>query len=242
MAHGLAVAGTRVLCVSRTETCAAVARSIKERGGLAEALPLDISDVDRCEQTVSELIRRLQPERIGVVLAAAVLGAPGGLLHGPPLGQWQDLYRTNVLGNLAVLKACLPHMLATRFGRVIALAGGGSGYEYPEFSAYALTKVAMVRAMENLAVELSDAGDFSFVALAPGAIDTDMLQQVKAGGGVVLTPASIEEPVHFAAAFFTKDPRPLSGRFLHVRDDWASHMADGGPELSADQFKLRRAK
>jgi NAD(P)-dependent dehydrogenase (short-subunit alcohol dehydrogenase family) len=242
IAQNIGKAGIPVVCISKTDACAATAKNISDQGGSAEALRLDISDLEHCEKTIFNLISRKQPKRIGIVLAAAILGPPGGLMNGPPLRQWEELYRTNVLGNLAVLKGCLPKMHETKFGRVIALAGGGSGYAYAEFSAYALTKIAMVRAIENLDVELSGAGDFAFVVLAPGAIETDMLKQVKAGGGIVLTPASIEEPMRFASAFFSKDARKLSGRFLHVRDEWMSYMDDPKLELPPDSLKLRRVK
>lgn len=234
--------GIPVVCISKTDTCVETANSITSEGGNAEALRLDISDLESCEKAIFDLVSKRRPKRIGAVLAAAILGSPGGVMSGPPLRQWEELYRTNVLGNLAVLRGCLPRMQESKFGRVLALAGGGSGYAYSEFSPYAATKVAMVRIIENLDIEFSSAGDFSFVMLAPGAIETDMLKQVKAGGGIVLTPALIEEPVRFAAAFFSREARALSGRFLHVRDEWSTYMDNPKLEFAEDYLKLRRVK
>jgi NAD(P)-dependent dehydrogenase (short-subunit alcohol dehydrogenase family) len=201
---------------------------------------LDISDLDRCERSALDAVKRRQPKRIGLVLAAAALGNPGGLIDGPPLAEWADVYRTNVLGNLAVLRACLPRMRETKFGRAVALSGGGAAYAYPQFSAYALSKTAMVRAMENADVEMRDLGNFAFVALAPGAVETDLLVKVRAVGGMVRTTASVDEAVGFVARFFADDARGLSGRFVHVRDDWQKHLGPSADMLAPDHWKLRR--
>jgi NAD(P)-dependent dehydrogenase (short-subunit alcohol dehydrogenase family) len=232
--------GVHTLCISRTDTCLATAASILESGGSAEAAVIDIADMDACEEIICSLVSRHQPQRVGIVLAAAILGSPGGLVGGPPLGEWGRVFGTNVLGNLAVLKGCLPRMRETRFGRVVALAGGGAAYAYPEFSAYALSKAALVRAIENLDAEFAELGDFSFVALAPGAIDTDMLATVRAAGGTVHTVAKMDEPLSFVSAFFTNDATRLSGRFVHVRDDWRAQLSGSSDKLPVDHWKLRR--
>lgn len=232
--------GVHVVCISQSERCTATAESIKCNGGSAEGMVLDISDLDRCERIVGDAVNRLQPRRLGLVLAAAALGAPGGLIDGPALGEWANIFRTNVLGNLAVFRACLPRMRATKFGRVVALAGGGAAYAYPEFSAYALSKAAMVRAIENADIELRGLGDFALVALAPGAVATDMLAKVQTAGGAVRTTASVDEAVGFVVEFFSRDARGLSGRFVHVRDEWEKYLRVSADTLAPDHWKLRR--
>src|SRR5262249_37177024 len=157
------------------------------------------------------------------------------------LQDWSEVFCTNVLGNLAVLRACLPTMRNEGFGRTVALAGGGAAYGYPEFSAYALSKAALVRAIENADLELGAMGDLAFVALAPGAVETDMLAKVRAAGGRIRTITSAQEAAAFVTAFFSSEnARALSGRFVHVRDDWTALLTAGARELPADQWKLRR--
>jgi NAD(P)-dependent dehydrogenase (short-subunit alcohol dehydrogenase family) len=231
---------THLVCISQSKACVATADTIKRGGGSAEAVVLEISDLERCERVVADIVARYRPERIGLVLAAAILGRPGGLVNGPPLEEWAKVYRTNVLGNLAVLRGCLPRMLETKFARVVVLAGGGAAYAYPEFSAYALSKTAIVRAVENAAAELQSAGDFSFVALAPGAVETDMLAQVRAAGGTVKTTTSASEAVQFVSKYFASDGNALSGRFVHVRDEWQKYMSSGQETLKPCRWTLRR--
>ncbi len=74
--------------------------------------------------------------------------------------------------------------------------------------------------MENIHEDLKGRGDFSVVCLAPGAVETDLLRQVRAAGAEVRTTASPHDPVRFVEAFLTSDSRALSGRFIHVCDSW----------------------
>ena len=163
--------------------------------------------------------------RVNVVLCASTLGKGGGLLDSD-LRDWEYVLQTNLLGNLAVIKSVLPQMIKTQYGRIVFLAGGGAAYGYPLFSAYALSKVAIVREVENIAIELKDViDDFSIISLAPGAMQTSMLKQVREAGAEIKTTVDIKEPVEFIKNFLNMDKekaKSLSGRFIHVRDDLES--------------------
>jgi NAD(P)-dependent dehydrogenase (short-subunit alcohol dehydrogenase family) len=142
-----------------------------------------------------------------------------------------------------VLQAALPQMRVSGFGRVAMFAGGGSAYAYPTFPAYAISKTALVREVENIGVEMKDLADFSVVILAPGAVDTDMLADVRAAGAEVRTLTSITEPVGFVTSFLTAaEARKLSGRFIHVRDVWRETLADADKTLGDNHWKLRRVE
>lgn len=120
----------------------------------------------------------------------------------------------------------------------LLLSGGGAAYAYPLFSGYALSKTAMVRATENLHEELKGLGDFLSVCVAPGAMETDMLAQVRAAGAEVRTTVSLEEPVEFVTAFLETRECAFSGRFVHVRDAWRESMQQN--PMEKDQWLLRR--
>ena len=76
----------------------------------------------------------------------------------------------------------------------------------------------------------------SVIALAPGAVATDMLAKVLASGASVKTFTDISEPTNFIKKFLNDDIDSLSlnGKFLHVRDDLSLI------NKQKDQFKLRR--
>jgi 3-oxoacyl-[acyl-carrier protein] reductase len=158
------------------------------------------------------------------------------------LSDWDQTFRANVLGNLAVARAALPAILGNRFGRLVFFAGGGAAYAYPMFPAYAAAKAGLVRAVENLHEDLKDAGDCAVVILAPGAVETDTLAAVRARGGYVRTTVAMEEPVGFVRQFLDARSVGFSGSFVHVRDDWAQYLNAEKELPEKDLWKLRRVE
>jgi NAD(P)-dependent dehydrogenase (short-subunit alcohol dehydrogenase family) len=229
------------LCVARTSTCEETSHTINSAGGIAEAMPLDLADQATSERALSQWIDSRPYQRLGVVLAAAVLGPPGPL-ENSDLNEWANVIAVNVLGNLAVVRALLGRMRNAAYGRILFFGGGGAAYAYPLFPAYACSKAAVVRAAENLHEDVKDQGDFAVACLAPGAVDTDMLHDVRAAGGEVRTTAPIEEAIGFVDTFLThRDAASLSGRFVHVRDGW-KEVVDGTRKLGSQEWKLRRVE
>ena len=243
--HSIALAvaetGAHVLCISRSDHALQTASTIRERGGNAVGLVIDLSDFVSAEKQVSDWIDRSPFRRIGVVLAAAVLG-PTGPLQVTPLAEWESVFKTNVIGNLAVARALLPRQLENKFGRILFFAGGGAAYAYPIFPAYAATKAALVRAVENLHEDLKEKGDFAVAILAPGAVETDTLTTVRASGGYIRTTVGIEEPTGFAKEFVTSAQCGFSGCFVHVRDEWSRYLNNDAQLSDKDLWKLRRVE
>src|SRR5579864_339317 len=128
--------GPAVLCISRTHTARDTAEAIRSSGGRADALESDLSDYIGTGRAVSDWLRNGPYQRIGLVLAAGMLG-PCGPLWQTSLEDWDSTWRVNVLGNLAVVQACLPRLRAGRFGRLLFFAGGGAAYANPLFPGYA---------------------------------------------------------------------------------------------------------
>jgi len=233
--------GAEVLCISRSEKVEETAAEIRDGGGKAAALRVDLADYKQTAERVAAWFAGKQYKRIGVVLAAGSLG-PSGTLAGTSLEEWDLAFRANVLGNLAVAQAALPAMLESKFGRMVFFAGGGAAYAYPLFPAYAVSKTALVRAVENLHEDLKDAGDFAVAILAPGAVDTEILAAVRAQGGYVKTTVAMEEPVGFVRAFINASTVGFSGGFVHVRDEWSTYLNSGTNTEKKDLWKLRRVE
>lgn len=238
MALAIGRKGIPTLCIAKTATGEETARSIEAAGGTAEGRSLDLRDHQAAERAVSTWIGDHQYQRLGVVLAAAIVG-PAGPLESTDLLAWAETFSVNLLGNLAVVRALLGRMLASRYGRIAFFAGGGAAYAYPWFPAYAASKAATVRVAEDLHEDLKDRGDFAVVCLAPGAVETDMLRQVRAAGADVRSPGPVDDAIAFIEAFLGGDATAISGRFIHARDSWAD-VLQGTSKLAEDQWKLRR--
>jgi NAD(P)-dependent dehydrogenase (short-subunit alcohol dehydrogenase family) len=232
IAESLAGAGATVHVVSRSATAQTTAVHITEQGGAAVAHIGSVADVD-----FSQLVVAATEEAGGadiLINAAAVLGPTGPFQSLPP-GSFDEVLSVNLLGTCNFMQAVLPGMTDRGFGRIINFAGGGAAYSYPRFSPYAVSKVAVVRLTETVAEELS-VGDVTVNVIAPGAVSTDMLREVRRGGGEVRTTVGIEEPVRLVMYLAGTESSHINGRFIHVRDDYL----DQALFESAEMLKLRR--
>lgn len=239
IALSLGKSKAKVLCISKTKSAESTVKTIIENGGKAEFLQLDLEDFIGVESKISSWVSANQYKKIGVVLAAAVLG-PEGPLDMCDLGLWDTCHKINVLGNLALLKSLLPRMKENKFGRIVFFSGGGAAYANPTFPGYAATKTSVVRIAENMHEDLKGEGDFAVVALAPGAVQTEMLQEWEKVGGKVLTKVDISEPVVFVEEFVNSTKCGFSGRFVHVKNNWKEYLNSNKDFEDDSYWKLRR--
>lgn len=239
IALSLAKKNIFVLCISKSKSCFNTSKSISEIGGKSEAMELDLSNYNFVESEIAKWFSGKSFKKIGIVLAAAVLGDKGPLLN-TSLDEWDNCHKINVLGNLAVVKSALPLMMNSKNGKIVFFAGGGAAYPNTTFPGYAATKTSIVRIAENLHEELKDKGDFSVVCLAPGAVNTDMLSEFMDAGGEVRTTVDISEPASFVCDFLLSDKCTLSGSFVHVRDKWKDFLNTEKSLESDSMWKLRR--
>ena len=238
VAIDLGKTGAHIVCISKTHRASETAALINANGGFAEHVIIDLADHDSVERRLGRWVSENNYKQMGVVLAAGVLG-PRGPLEVSSLAEWDECWKVNVLGNLAILTQVLPEMIKNGFGRIVTFAGGGASYAYPLFPAYAATKSAMVRVTENLHEDLKSKGDFAIVCLAPGANKTEMLKKVRAAGAEVKTVVEIREPVNFTRKFLNSKSCGFSGSFVHVRDAWADYL-DTDNRVETHKWKLRR--
>ena len=98
--------------------------------------------------------------------------------------EWQDWIKTieiNLYGSILMCRALIKHFKKKSYGKIIQLSGGGATNPLPYLSAYAVSKVAIVRFCETLAEELRGTG-IDVNAIAPGALNTRMLDEVLQAG------------------------------------------------------------
>lgn len=237
----LGTEGVYVVCISRTEKCKKTAETIRANGGNAVGVVVNLENYESVSRKVNNVIKKISLGRCSIILAAAILGPDNKKILGN-LELWEKVFRVNILGNLEVLNCILPTMLETKYGRIIFFSGGGAANKFPTFPAYSASKTALIRIVENLHEDLSKRGDFSIVGIAPGAVDTKMLKKVKASGGVINTECSIDESVEFVSKFFGTRSNKLSGRLIHVRDNWSNIEKIIDDNLQERFWKLRRVE
>ena len=117
-----------------------------------------------------------------LVTCAGVYG-PIGKLENNSWDEWDYAVRVNLIGTVyCVRKVISIWKNQNRGGKIICLSGGGATKGMPNFSSYAATKSAVVRTVETLALENIDSGIY-INAVAPGALNTRMLDQALNAGG-----------------------------------------------------------
>ncbi len=240
--------GARVLICARDAEALEQARA--ELG--VEALAADVSDPADARRVVAAALDRLGGLHV-LVNNAGVYG-PIGPLEEVDWAEWTRALEINLYGSVLMARAALPVLRAQGSGKIIQVSGGGATAPLPRFSAYAASKAAVVRFTETLAEETRGAG-IDVNAIAPGALNTRLLDQVLAAG-----PARAGSDFHEQAlrqqAEGGAEPRRaaelavflasaasdgISGRLLSALwDPWEQLPAHRDELADSDVYTLRR--
>lgn len=163
---------------TRLDAAAAELRAAApDRTVIAEAA--DVSVDDDARRVVARAAGELG--RIDVLVNNAGVYGPMGDIDAIDWQAWVRAVEINLYGSVLMCRHALPHMRARRYGKIIQLSGGGATGPLPRISAYAASKVAVVRFAETLAEEVRAEG-IDVNSLAPGPLNTRLLDQVLEAG------------------------------------------------------------
>ncbi len=143
------------------------------------AMRADVSNEVDVRALVDETLDKLDGCHI-LVNNAGVYG-PKGEIGSVDWTEWVRTIEINLYGSILMCSAILPHFKAQNYGKVIQLSGGGATKPLPGISAYATSKAAIIRFMETLAEEVRGTG-IDVNAIAPGSLNTRMLQEILEAG------------------------------------------------------------
>lgn len=139
----------------------------------------DVSVEADVQALVNETMTKLGGCHI-LVNNAGIYG-PKGEIEAVDWAEWIKAIEINVYGSVLMCREIIPHFKAQGYGKVIQLSGGGATNPIPRISAYAVSKAAIVRFAETLAEEVRGTG-IDVNAIAPGALNTRMLDEVLEAG------------------------------------------------------------
>jgi NAD(P)-dependent dehydrogenase (short-subunit alcohol dehydrogenase family) len=212
----------------------------------------DVSQPDDCQTIVNKALKTL-PGLMILVNNAGVYG-PIGRIEDNDWSEWVQALQINLFGTVLMCRAILPYLRQQGYGKIINLSGGGATAPLPRFSSYAASKAAVVRFTETLAEEARD-HHIDINAIAPGALNTRLLDQVLAAGpeqaGQAFYERSLKQreeggaPLDKGAAlavFLASDASDgITGRLLSaVWDNWTELPARQQQLAKSDIFTLRR--
>ena len=147
--------------------------------GMAIGLRCDVGDRASVQRTVKQAHRKLGG--LDILVNCAGIQEPIGRFIDNDISAWEHNLRVNLFGSIYTCNAVLPIFLDRGEGAIINFSGGGATSSRANFSAYATSKAAIVRFTEVLAEELRGT-KIRVNAIAPGAVNTAMLDEILAAG------------------------------------------------------------
>ncbi len=251
LALGFAEAGASIALLARSQTELDLAKlEIEQVKGNALRIRADVRDLEQVMAAVDR-VRVVFGGLDALICAAGVQGPIGPLLSSKPKA-WNEAIEINLLGVVNSCRAGLPGMIERRAGKIIAIAGPGSGHSRPNFSASAASKAAVVRFVECLAEEVRD-HNVQVNAMSPGASYTHMTDEILAAGEDLAGPREYEraqqvrvdggEPpekqIQLALFLASERSNHISGKLIHVNDDWKRYEREN---MRSEMFTLRRVQ
>jgi 2-dehydro-3-deoxy-L-rhamnonate dehydrogenase (NAD+) len=221
-------------------------------GASTYIVPVDVSDPIQVEDMVRHTVEQFAT--IDILVNNAGIAGPVGPLQDNDMAAWIQTIQVNLIGTYLCCRAVLPIMHKQHRGKIINLSGAGATNAWRNLSAYGVSKVAVVRLTETLALELEGA-NIQVNALGPGSIHTQMWeelrdsahaagdtqlyalgQRVTSGGG-----ASLERAAALAVFLASDASGTLSGRLISaVTDDFPNLPTQLQRIMASDALTLRR--
>lgn len=253
IAFSLAEIGFSVIVVARTlsEVDSAMA-SIRSDGGKGVAICADVSNWSSVQSMVQRTIDMFG--RIDVLVNNAGIQGKIGPFFESDIQEWNHTIQINLLGTAYCTRAVLPFMVSQNCGKIVNLSGGGATAPRPNFSAYAASKAAIVRFTETLAEEVKT-HNIQINAVAPGAINTRMLEEILAVGEEQAGAAEMQAAMHRVhqggdtiehavklVAFLASDASgTLTGKLISaVHDPWREWAGKSDELNTTPLYTLRR--
>ncbi|MBL8590697.1 MAG: SDR family oxidoreductase [Methylobacteriaceae bacterium] len=220
-ARALARDGADVTLVARdAQKLAAVAADIAGAGGAAGVHVADLAEADAAQRAIEATLARCG--RLDCLINNAASIAPVARLTEADPRAWMRGLDLTLGASFRNCRAALAHFGRVGAGVIVHLSSGAAHRPLEGWSAYCVGKAASLMLMRSIALE-KDAG-IRVYSLQPGAVDTDMLGEVRASGlsefaarpRETLIPA--EWPARLIAWLCRERPDDLDGQELTIRD------------------------
>lgn len=250
LAERLAASGHQVWRLARS---CSPGNGVSKRG---RSSVCDVADWAQVARVVDEI--RGDPDwgHIQALIICAARQGPVGPTVALDPAAWSATVRVNLDGTFHLIRAFYESLCGAGRGRakVLCFSGGGASKPRANFSAYAASKTAVVRLVENLAEEWRGQ-PIDINAIAPGALPTAMTEEVLRLGATVAGEAEVAAAqrtlAETAAAFARLDglvdfllsaaSDGISGKFISAPwDEWETFGARRAELEGSDSLTLRR--
>jgi NAD(P)-dependent dehydrogenase (short-subunit alcohol dehydrogenase family) len=238
------------VCSRRTERLA----DLESRYPSLTVVPCDVSDEKQVKRFVGTVKEKTSDIDV-LINCAGSFGEIGPLERTDSAAWWRTL-EVNLFGTYLMIKHCLPLLERGTKPRIINFAGGGAFSPFPNYSAYACSKTAVVRLTECLADEVQAKG-ITVNAIAPGMVATELHHATLAAGEERAGPtqyrraaavvkdggAPVETVIACVRAMISPAMDGLTGKTISSNfDPWQTmaFQANVAEIVRSDLFSLRR--
>lgn len=149
--------------------CEGVADGIRDDGGQALGLGVDVTSAQQVEAGVARVAAELGPPVVLVNNAGIIRD---NLIFKMTEGDWDAVMAVHLKGAFLMTRACQAHMTAQKYGRIVNLSSSSAQGNRGQAN-YSAAKAGLQGFTKTLAIELGRFG-VTANAVAPGFIQTDM--------------------------------------------------------------------
>jgi 3-oxoacyl-[acyl-carrier protein] reductase len=172
----LADEGARVALVDlTTDRVQPVVDELRDAGAVAHGWALDVADRGDVARVVNDVVAELGGLQVLVNNAGVALPSPIG---GDGFEDaWDRTLAVNLSAHAALVRAALPHLMASGAGRIVNIASTEGIGAQRWMAAYTASKHGVIGLTRSLAVELGRSG-ITANCVCPGPINTGMTQGI----------------------------------------------------------------
>ena len=133
-----------------------------------------VADYDACKKAVADIVEKHGP--VTVLINNAGITRDGTLKR-MEYDDWMAVIQTNLTSVFNLCKACWPHMVGEKFGRIVNISSvNGQAGQYGQVN-YCAAKAGVIGMTKALAQEGAHSG-ITANTVAPGYVATDMVAAV----------------------------------------------------------------
>ncbi len=223
VAEGFGAAGARLVVASRkADACRRTEAELTDLGYEVLAVPCHLGALTDVRALIAATTDRFGGIDIVVNNAANALAEPVGAFSEQGFDKSIDV---NIKGPVFLVQEALPHLRASDHASVINVVSAGAWLFSSFVAMYAANKAAMVSYTKSMAAALAADG-IRVNALAPGAVDTDMVRNTGPESEATMARACLMGRI--------ADASEMVGPALFLASDASSYItgsvvhADGG--------------
>ena len=237
-ALGLAKEGAKVAICSRTESdIRAAAERIRQETG-AEVLPLvaDVTQAKDLTRIVDETVAKFGALHILVPNSG---GPPAGTFEALDETKWQSALDSTLFSTSRLIRAALPHLKATGWGRIVVITSTSARQPIPGLLLSNTLRAGIVGLLKTLSQEFAPYG-ITVNNVAPGSFTTDRithLLNVRAKDAGITVEEARKQMEGRIPLGRLGNPQELANAVVFLASDAASYVTgqtwvvDGGQTL-----------